>query len=248
VVTGCGSAEGIGFATARMLGETGAAVVITATSQRIHDRVAELRSLGIEAHGFVCDLTRPEQASGLIAHAVELTRRIDILVNNAGMVSVTHRSATGPAGELSDADWDGALRCNLTTAFNTTREALRHMVSRRYGRIVMVSSVSGPVMAFADDAAYHAGKAGLIGLTRSIAVDYARHGITCNAVAPGWIRTASSTEEEVAAGDATPVGRPGTADEVAHAIVSLADPNATYITGQVLVVDGGNSINEGRAR
>jgi 3-oxoacyl-[acyl-carrier protein] reductase len=109
-----------------------------------------------------------------------------------------------------------------------------------------VTSVSGPVMAFRDDAGYHAGKAGLVGLTRSVALDYARYGITCNAVAPGWIGTASSTEGEVDAGAATPVGRAGTPGEVAHAIVSLADPDAAYITGQVLVVDGGNSIDENR--
>lgn len=246
VITGCGSAAGIGFATARMLGESGAVVFITATSERINDRVEELRSHGIDANGSVRDLTLPDSAAELIRSAIARTGRVDILVNNAGMTSVTQKNPAGPGDRLTDADWETALKRNLTTAFNTTREALQHMVARRYGRIVMVSSLSGPVMAFPNDAAYHAGKAGLIGLTRSVAVDYARYGITCNAVAPGWIGTASATEEEIAAGHATPVGRPGTADEVAHAIASLANPNAAYITGQVLVVDGGNSINEFR--
>jgi 3-oxoacyl-[acyl-carrier protein] reductase len=246
LITGCGSPAGIGYATARMLGESGARVDITATTERIHDRVAELCADGIDAHGWVCDLTDPGRAADLVDSVAARTGRLDILVNNAGMVSTAQSQRSAPAAGLADADWTAALDRNLTTAFNVTREALRHMVPRRYGRIIMVASISGPVMAFPNDAGYHAAKAGLVGLTRSVALDYAEHGITCNAVAPGWIGTASSTPDEAAAGDATPVGRPGTADEVAHAITGLAAPLASYVTGQLLVVDGGNSISEVR--
>jgi 3-oxoacyl-[acyl-carrier protein] reductase len=122
------------------------------------------------------------------------------------------------------------------------------MQAAGYGRIVNVSSVSGPVAAYAGDVAYHAAKAGVVGLTRATAIDTAAAGITVNAVAPGWIDTASASDHERAMGAATPVGRSGTADEVAHAIAFLAGEGASYITGQLITVDGANSISEERGR
>jgi 3-oxoacyl-[acyl-carrier protein] reductase len=144
----------------------------------------------------------------------------------------------------TDAQWRAALERNLSTAFHVTRAALPAMTAAGFGRIVNVASTSGTVGAYAGDAAYHAAKAGMVGLTRALAIETAAQGITVNAVAPGWIATPSSTEEELRAGAATPVGRSGTPDEIAAVVALVAVPAASYLTGQLIVVDGANSIME----
>jgi 3-oxoacyl-[acyl-carrier protein] reductase len=130
------------------------------------------------------------------------------------------------------------------TAVNVTRYALPVMTAAGYGRIVNVASTSGPVTAFPDDAAYHAAKAGMVGMTRSLALEVATEGVTVNAVCPGWIATPSVSAEEGAMGRASPIGRSGTPDEVAAAIAFLASDEASYITGEALVIDGGNAVTE----
>lgn len=248
LVTGAGSPTGIGFAVGRRLGELGAAVALTATTDRVHTRVQELEHPGVTALGVVADLTDPAAAVALVAEVTDRLGRLDILVNNAGMISVSDDSATSGAVEgLAYEEWQHSLRRNLDTAFLTTRAAVPVMKRAGWGRVVMVSSVTGPVMAMRGDAAYAAAKAAMIGLTRSLAVDLAADGITANAVAPGWIGTGSQTEDERGEGEATPMGRSGTADEIAWPVAWLCTPGAAYLTGQCLVVDGGNSVAEQRA-
>ena len=245
LVTGAGSPTGIGFATAKILGREGAAVALCSTTDRIHDRAAELHGGHMRAAGFVADLTDRAQVREMVDAVVEAFGRIDVLVNNAGMVHVGMDGQPGePFLELSDADWDLDLRLNLDTAYAVTRAAVPGMVQRGWGRVVMVSSVTGSVATNLGSAGYAAAKAGMDGLMRTVALEVGPTGVTVNSVAPGWIATGSQLPEEAAAGVHTPVGRSGTPEEVAEVIAFLASERASYVTGALIVVDGGNTIQE----
>ncbi len=228
----------------------GATVFLTGASDRVHERASELCAAGIDAHAAVADLTVDAEVDKLIERVVQAAGRIDIVVNNAGMTSVAKpMEASGETGSVADmtrAKWDASLTRNLTTAFLVSKAALPALRASGHGRIISVASVTGPVMAMKNDAAYAATKAGMVGLTRSLAIDEARFGITSNAVAPGWIATGSQTADEAKQGHGVPVGRSATPDEVAACIAFLASTEAAYVTGQTLVVDGGNSIAEER--
>ena len=248
LVTGAGSAHGIGFATARTLAVLGASVFVTSTTERCAERAAELRSSGHSAQAAPVDLTNTADVDALVAAALAAFGRIDVLVNNAGMTSVVDPMPSPVlTHELSLDTWTHGVERNLTSVFLLTKAVLPHMREHRWGRIVNVASTTGTTGAMLGEAAYAAAKAGIVGLTKTVALEYAADGITANAVAPGWIATGSQTEHEVAQGRVTPAQRSGTPDEIAHVIASLCAPGASYITGQCITVDGGNAIAEERA-
>ncbi len=247
IVTGAGSPGGIGFATALRLAGRGAHVVLVGTTDRVLERASELVADGRRATGVVADL-RDEQAVDEAVSVAASLGAIEVLVNNAGMTSIgAGRDADRRIDQLTLAEWDDTMRRNLSTAFLMSRAVVPGMRRRRRGRIVNVASTTGPLAAFDRAGAYAAAKAGMAGLTRALAFEVASAGITVNAVAPGWIDTPSATAAERRAGRATPIGRSGTADEVAAVIEFLASPDASYVTGSLIVVDGGNSIAEDHA-
>ena len=246
LVTGCGSASGIGFATAKRLRAAGCNVVIASTTSRVHDRVAELKSTGGagEVIGVVGDLTSEPDVEALVNTASSAFGRIDVLVNNAGMVTVGNELFNAPLSGTTLQQWNDSIARNLTTCFLVTRRVLSQMPDG--GRIVNVPSTTGALQAGLGDVGYNASKAGMIGLTRAVALEVASRNITVNAVAPGWIATGSQTASEAKAGAASPFGRSGTPDEVAAVIEFLCGASASYVTGQMIVVDGGDALPEDR--
>lgn len=247
LVSGAGSERGIGFAIAKRLGSLGVKLIVTGSSARIHDRVEELRAAGFEAQGRTADLSEENQVLELTTWAESLWGQIDILVNNAGMAAQGHPEPFADLADMSVDSWNLSIARNLTTAFLLTRGVLPGMRNRRYGRIVNVSSTTGTRAGNPGEAAYAAAKAAMVGMNMSLALEVARYGITVNSVAPGWIATGSSTPEEVNAAKYVPVGRAGRPEEVAAAVTFLASPESSYITGELLVIDGGNCLIENKA-
>lgn len=243
LITGAGSPEGIGYATAARLALAGAKVAIVSTTGRIHERASELGLIG-----FVADLTDEAEVGALADAVTDQLGDVDVVVNNAGLASKASPEVFRPVAQLSADEWRAEIDRNLTTTFLVSRAFVGGMAERGWGRVVNISATAGPVNAMPAEGAYAAAKAGVVGLTRALAMELVADGVTVNAVAPGIIHTSSSTVAELKHGLDTPMGRPGSPEEVAAVIAFLCSPAASYITGQMLVVDGGNSVRESSYR
>jgi 3-oxoacyl-[acyl-carrier protein] reductase len=236
IVTGGG--RGIGRAIALALAAAGAdvAVAVSRDLAAAEEVAGEVRALGRRATARRADVSQAEQAEELVAATVHEFGKVDILVNNAGI------TRDGLIMRMSESDWDAVIDINLKGTFHCTKAAVRRMVRQRSGRIVNITSVMG-ITGNGGQANYAASKAGMIGLTKSTAKEVGSRGITCNAVAPGWVRTqmTESLPEELSrrALEQIPLGRLGEPEDVAGLVVFLASDAASYITGQVIVVDGG---------
>ncbi|MBA3554583.1 MAG: 3-oxoacyl-[acyl-carrier-protein] reductase [Gemmatimonadales bacterium] len=229
-----GSTRGIGLAVARALHAAGAKVAIVGRELERARRVAE--ELGDRAAPLACDVAHADQVDAAIAGAERALGPIDVLVNNAGL------ARDNILLRLTEADWDAVLDANLKGAFHTTRAVIKGMMKRRSGRIINISSIVG-IIGNKGQANYAASKAGLIGFTKSIAKEYASRGVLANCIAPGFIETdmtrALPDEARASLLEHIALGRLGRPEDVAGAVLFLASDLAGYITGQVLVVDGG---------
>jgi 3-oxoacyl-[acyl-carrier protein] reductase len=231
-----GSARGIGAASAAALAADGWPVALNYRSDADGAKaVAEaIGRDGGQAEPIQADVRDPDAVSALFKEVEERLGPVLVLVNNAGV------RADGLAPQLGDEDWERVLETNLSAAFRVTRRALRPMIRARFGRVINIASVVGP-RANAGQANYAASKAGLIGFTKTVAVEVARRGVTVNAVAPGYVETQLTDDVGNGLVDAIPARRPGTAEEIASCVRFLASEDASYVTGTTLTVDGGLS-------
>jgi len=238
IVTGAG--QGIGRAIALSLAKNGAKVVVTDITDKRFEVVKQIKAMGSQGLAVKCDVSKKEEVERMVKEVLEKFGRIDILVNNAGIYYPK------PFTEMTEQDLDRVLNVNLKGVFFCTKATLPKMIEQRYGKIINISSVAGPVAGFALHVHYSASKAAIVGFTRSLALEVAQYGINVNAVAPGAVETPTALslntpESYELIKRLTPLGRWGLPEDIANLVVFLASDKSNYITGQCIGIDGGLS-------
>ena len=243
LVTGAGS--GIGQEISKTLYNAGANLALAARrKEKLEETQTILSNKSQNVEIFSLDVTEENSIKDCLVEINKKFPSVDILVNNAGMVQIGNDQPSKKFIEHSLESWNYGIDINLKSTFLVTRNILPHLKKQKSGRIINISSVTGPVVGISGSTVYGSAKAAMLGLTRSLAIEEGKNGITVNCVGPGWIKTGSSSEAEITAGKFTPIGRPGIPEEIGHTVLFLASEEASYITGQIIFVDGGNTIQE----
>jgi len=245
IVTGCARTHGMGYAIAKVLAREGAVLAVTDISDQVYERAKEMQASGYKVVAYKADLIKLKEVEEMAKKVLEKFGRIDILVNVAG--SVPWGTVPSLFVDMTEEEWDTVININLKTTFNCIKAVLPTMIKQRGGKIINISSVTGPMVATPHLAHYAAAKAGVAGLTRALANEVGEYGINVNAVLPGSIDTKLNEvfpflEEEKTL--EIPLGRPGKPEEVGDLVLFLASDESRYITGQMLVIDGGAFIVE----
>jgi len=245
IVTGVAGLKGIGYATARILAAEGAVLAVADISDEVYERAEEMQASGYKVAPFKVDLTRSEEVKQMAEAVLEQFGRVDILVNVAGIAPRGAKFNFPKFVDLTEEEWDRQIAVNLKTTFNCIKAVLPNMIKRKYGKIVNISSVTGPLVSNPLMSAYSAAKGAVSGLTKALALEVAEHGITVNDIGPGWIYT--GREMNKVAGESSPMKRAGKPEEVGKLVLFLASDESSYLTGHMIVIDGGNILQENKS-
>lgn len=237
-----GAAQGNGKGIAKRLAEEGATVVLTDVSEKVHETAKQLKASGLKVAGMKMDVTKSSEVNQTVKRVLEEFGKIDILVNNAGIYP-----DEPPIYDMPEKFWDNMYDINVKGVFNCLKAVLPVMVKRKSGKVINLSSVTGPIVSVLHSSAYSSTKGAISGLTRALALELADYGINVNAMCPGYVKTPGSqylAEKERKIAASIPLGRFGSTDDVGDLAVFLASDESKYITGTEIVIDGGNIIQE----
>jgi 3-oxoacyl-[acyl-carrier protein] reductase len=240
IVTGLGREQGMAYGIAKVLAREGATIIGLDILEGVHNRVNELQAAGYPATGYKIDLTKHQETQTVVTKIIDEFGRIDVLVNVAGLGPMPWQTLL----DMTEEEWDLILAVNLKTNFNVTKAVVPTMIKQGGGKIVNISSVTGPMVSDPACTHYAAAKGGVSGLTKALAVELAPYKINVNAICPGYVDTGIYGENTTKMSETIPLGRMGTPEEVGDLVLFLATDDSKYITGTDIIFDGGTIIQE----